>query len=83
MYERPCNIEEIKWLYPEQASDLLKDHVHLWRAETGIELIHLEPTKAEQERIWENWQKMSDEMKKFSKKISGLINIKPPHEAGV
>jgi hypothetical protein len=45
---------------------LLKDPVHLWRAETGIELIHKEPTIEEQKRIWRNWNEMSDEMKKKS-----------------
>lgn len=45
---------------------LLKDLAHLWRAETGIELVHKEPTIEEQKRIWNNWNEMSDEMKKKS-----------------
>ena len=52
--------------YPDKAEQLLKDPVHLWRATTGLELIHKEPTKKEQIRIWKNWNKMSDEMKKRS-----------------
>ena len=44
MYERPYTIEEIRKSYPDSAEELLKDPVHLWRAETGIELIHQEPT---------------------------------------
>ncbi|MFA6522237.1 MAG: hypothetical protein WCT24_01430 [Patescibacteria group bacterium] len=66
MYQRPYNIDEIKKFYPEKAEKLLNDPVHRWRAETGIELIHEEPTKEEQRRIWENWNEMTDEMKKQS-----------------
>lgn len=66
MYQRPYNIEEIKKFYPDKAEILLQDPVHLWRAQTGIELIHKEPTKEEQVRIWKNWNKMTDEMKKES-----------------
>ncbi len=66
MYQRPYNKEKIKKLYPDLAKKLLNDPVHLWRAETGIELIHPEPTLEEQERIWNNWNQMSDEMKKKS-----------------
>ncbi|MFA5188966.1 MAG: hypothetical protein WC460_06415 [Patescibacteria group bacterium] len=74
MYKRPYNITEIKKHYPDQAEILLKDPVHLWRAETGIELIHKEPTLDEQERIWRNWNEMSDEMKKKSdEKSMGLF----------
>lgn len=66
MYQRPYNIEEIFKKYPKKAEVLLKDPVHLWRAETGIELIHKEPTLEEQERIWLNWNKMTNEMKSKS-----------------
>lgn len=66
MYQQPYNIEEIKKNYPNKAEMLLKDPVHLWRAETGIELIHKEPTTDEQIRIWNNWNKMPNEMKKKS-----------------
>lgn len=70
MYERPYTIKEIKKYYPNQAKILLNDPVHLWRAETGIELIHKEPTKEEQIRIWNNWNEMTDAMKKKSDKKS-------------
>ena len=70
MYQRPYTLEEIKNNYPDKAKILLKDPAHLWRAETGIELIHKEPTREEQERIWENWNEMTDEMKKKSDKKS-------------
>lgn len=66
MYQRPYTVDEIKKHYPDKAGFLLNDPVHLWRAETGIELIHKEPTKEEQERIWANWNEMTDEMKKGS-----------------
>lgn len=66
MYQRPYTKEQIKKFYPNKAKQLLNDPVHLWRAETGIELIHKEPTKDEQIRIWENWNKMTDQMKKIS-----------------
>jgi len=66
MYERPYNIKEIKEHYSDKAETLLKDPIHLWRAETGIELIHKEPTLEEQERIWKNWNEMTDDMKKIS-----------------
>jgi len=70
MYQRPYNIEEIKKNYPDKAEQLLNDPAHLWRAETGIELIHKEPTMDEQERIWKNWNEMTDEMKNKSNEKS-------------
>jgi hypothetical protein len=66
MYERPYNIEQIKRYYPDKAGYLLHDPAHRWRAETGIELIHEEPERTEQERIWANWQEMTPEMKRKS-----------------
>lgn len=70
MYKRPYTIKEIKKYYPHQAERILKDLVHLWRAKTGIELIHKEPTKKEQERIWRNWNQMNELMKRKSDKKS-------------
>jgi len=70
MYKRPYTKEEIKKYYPNKAKALLKDPVHLWRAETGVELIHKEPTLSEQKRIWRNWNEMTDKMKKKSDKKS-------------
>ena len=66
MYQPPYNINEIKNNYPDIAEKLLNDPVHLWRAESGIELIHKELTIQEQKRIWYNWQQMTDEMKRKS-----------------
>ena len=80
---KPYNLENTKkyleFYFPKKATKLLKDPVHLWRATTGLELIHKEPTKKEQVRIWNNWNKMTDEMKKRSDKKSieffGKTNI--------
>jgi len=44
----------------------LNDPVHEFRARTGIELIHKEPTFSEQKRIWNNWNLMTDDMKRLS-----------------
>lgn len=66
MYKTPYNVKEMKNNYPNKAEILLKDPIHLWRAKTGIELIHKEPTKEEQIRIWNNWNKMIDKMKEES-----------------
>ncbi|MBU6426786.1 hypothetical protein KGQ27_00925 [Patescibacteria group bacterium] len=78
MYQRPYTAEEIRKFYPDKAEILLKDSVHLWRAETGIELIHKEPTLEEQERIWKNWNEMTEEMKAQSdaksKELFGMDN---------
>jgi len=78
MYKKPYNKEEIKKYYPELAGKLLSDPVHLWRAESGIELIHKEPDKKELERIWKNWRKMSLGEKEISDKksieIFGMTN---------
>ena len=71
MYQRPYSKKEIyKKLHHKQATKLLQDPVHRWRAEAGIELIHQEPSIEEQLRIWQNWQKMSNEQKEISDKKS-------------
>ncbi len=66
-YERPWNTRELE---EKGLEHLLQDPVHSFRAETGIELIHKEPTLEELERIWKNWQLMTPEMKKESDKMS-------------
>lgn len=45
---------------------LLADPAHSWRMKSGIELIHRELTRAELERIWNNWQRMTDKQKALS-----------------
>jgi hypothetical protein len=69
-YEPPYSVEKIKNRYPEKAERLLVDPVHLWRANSGIELVHKEPTLQEQERIWSNWKLMNDTQKETSNKKS-------------
>jgi hypothetical protein len=48
----------------------LADAAHAWRMQTGIELLHKEPTLEEQQRIYQNWLQMSDEQKEESDKKS-------------
>ncbi len=58
-YSRPMPMGEL----PEH---LKNDPVHAWRAETGVELIHNEPTVLELIRIYRNWLLMTDEQKQLS-----------------
>lgn len=70
-YDKPYNKQEILDNYGKEVCDkLMKDPAHKFRANTGIELIHKEPTKEELERIWINWNLMDDEQKKLSDKES-------------
>ena len=70
-YDPPYTLEQIKAHYPENIYvELANDPVHRWRAETGIELIHKEPTEEELDRIWKNWQLMTQKMKDISDKKS-------------
>ena len=63
VYDPPYPLSKI----PEY---LQSDPIHRWRAETGIELIHEEPTLEEFERILKNWRLMSPEQKKESDRKS-------------
>ena len=66
-YERPYNREEIEKIYGKDLLNrLMNDPVHAWRADTGIELIHKEPTIEELERIWINWNAMNAKQKAIS-----------------
>ena len=58
-YERPYPINKL-------SKHLVYDPVHRWRATTGIELIHEEPTYGEFRRIVKNWELMTPEQKKRS-----------------
>ena len=73
-YEHQIALAKLKRKYPH----LAKDTVHTWRAKTDIELVHKEPTKSEQIRIWRNWKKMPDAMKRKSdaksKKLYSMTN---------
>lgn len=71
IYDRPMSLSQIKKNYgPELYNRLKEDEVHRWRAQTGIELIHKEPSKLEFERIWLNWNQMPDRLKRISDKKS-------------
>ncbi len=52
---------------------------HMWRALTGLEMIHKEPDMKEQMRIYNNWKSMLPQMKKISdticKEIFGCDNL--------
>lgn len=66
-YEEPYTLEQIRQHYDAETYEMLKnDPVHRWRALTGIELIHKEPSFDELQRIWRNWNLMPDELKSKS-----------------
>ena len=66
-YDPPYNAKQIKDNYGDETYNrLVKDPAHKWRMDTGIELIHKEPSKEELERIWKNWNLMSDTDKRKS-----------------
>lgn len=70
-FDPPYNEQQVRDNYGEETyRRLIKDPAHLWRMRTGIELIHKEPSKDELERIWANWQLMSDKQKLISDKKS-------------
>lgn len=77
-YERPWTLDQIKANLPDKYEELSKDSIHRWRAETGIELVHREPTKEELDRIWRNWNLMDNDMKAISdrksKELFGISN---------
>ena len=70
-YEPPYTLDTIKQKYGVEAYRKLRDDpVHRFRAETGIEVIHKEPTRDEFERIVKNWDLMTPEQKKQSDEFS-------------
>lgn len=78
-YQIPYTYDEIVANYGDHlANKLKKDPVHRYRMETGIELIHKEPTIEELNRIYENWTNMDLRRKRLSNKKSlelyGLSN---------
>lgn len=78
-YDAPLSLDNIKSQYGDELYNKLKsDPIHSWRATTGIELIHKEPTKKELERIMKNWNNMTEEQKKKSDnesiKLFGITN---------
>lgn len=67
-YDPPYTEEQMREHgYSEEIIERLKnDPVHRWRMETGIELIHREPTYTEFKRIRKNWQQMTPDQKRIS-----------------
>ena len=79
-YERPYKLSYIKEHYPERIYlRLVSDECHVWRARTGIDMIHLEPDQAEQNRTNKNWRLLPDKYKRISdakcKEIFGVTNL--------
>ena len=72
MYDRPYSKNEvIENSGMEKYLELSEDPAHKFRMDTGIELIHREPTKQELIRIYKNWLKMD----KYKKRISDEKSI--------
>lgn len=70
-YDPPYSKEEVIEKYGMKTyKKLAADPAHKFRMESGIELIHKEPTRAELHRIYKNWMCMSVEQKKISDKKS-------------
>ena len=66
-YDPPMTAVQISATYSEELySKLVADPAHRWRMETGIEIIHREPSLNEQWRIYKNWLLMSDDQKEQS-----------------
>ena len=70
-YERPYKLSVIKEKYPESIyKRLISDPCHVWRARTGIDMIHLEPDDAEQKRTCDNWRLMPEKYRRISEEKS-------------
>lgn len=79
VYEPPYSFSEVADNYGRTVADrLYVDPAHKFRMDTGIELIHREPTLEELERIYYNWGLMSKTQKrksdKESKRLFGVTN---------
>ena len=70
-YDPPWNHQQIRENYGEEVyKKLVTDPAHSWRMDSGIELIHQEPSQAEQERIYANWLLMDQAQKELSNQKS-------------
>lgn len=70
-YDPPYNADEVIAKYGMDVYNrLAQDPAHKFRMDTGIELIHEEPSLEELNRIHNNWQLMSDQQKEISDKKS-------------
>ena len=77
-YQPPYNQQQMRQNgYSQETIQRLKrDPVHKWRMQTGIQLIHKQPTKSQLERIWKNWQLMTPQQKtKSNQKCMQLFGI--------
>lgn len=66
IFESDMNTYDPPMSFDQLPNHLKNDEVHVWRAKHGIELIHKEPTLEELERIWKNWNLMTQEQKVIS-----------------
>lgn len=70
-YDPPYSADEVKNIYGINIyNKLIQDPAHAHRMNSGIELIHREPSKDELERIWKNWNLMTSKQKSESDKKS-------------
>lgn len=68
-YDPPYSAKQVREVYGECIyKRLRKDPAHKYRMDTGIELIHKEPSLKELYRIYDNWKLMSNEQKEASDK---------------
>ena len=78
-YDPPLNADQIRELKGEEIlQKLINDPAHKFRMDSGIELIHKEPSLDELNRIMSNWEQMTDEQKALSDtksmELFGLTN---------
>jgi hypothetical protein len=70
-YDPPYSHKQIAANYGDSvAKRLMADEAHAWRADSGIELVHREPTRSELERIYSNWLLMPKRLRKISDRKS-------------
>ena len=80
MYDPPYTKNQVIENYGmKKYQELAQDPAHKFRMDTGIELIHREPTKVELLRIYKNWMQMTKKQKKVSDEKSmelfGMDNV--------
>ena len=76
LYDPPASKQ---WIIKNNKQHLLNDPIHKWRAQTGIQLIHKQPSLKQLNRIMSNWNLMSDYMKQKSDiksiQLFGMTNV--------
>ena len=78
-YQPPYTYHEVAENYGRKVADkLYPDPAHKFRMDTGIELVHREPTLEELDRIYYNWGLMTKSQKrksdKESQRLFGMTN---------